>query len=444
MDKKDRRSVRLNETLSFRFSVLFSILSVIIITITGIYSYFDHINTNRERCINEITTAVRYLIGSYGTAEYDRQTFDRIRDLGGLSFICRIMPSADLSKTICTLSSPDDDTAFVSDTAVPDVSVIPPRIWTDAEKTGDDSGIDLIFDKTVSRCFPIDPENRKAGMIWAGIDISDYEREAVLCTVRFEALLAVIIVGAFLLALRNIHKYYSSRIMMLSDSIEEYTRIKDSGIAGYIRENSKGSDEISVLSQHTASMISEMQKHIDKIMTISGELLSANERAERFSELAHKDAMTGLESKMSYYEAINRIDEEIRSGKAQFAIIIIDLNNLKKINDELGHNHGDLMIKKLADLIGSYFFEYHAYRIGGDEFAVIIEGEDSRSALALTANFRSFIESQSGKYKSVPFSAAVGCSNFRKGVDKSTQDVFERADNEMYGNKIQMKAVRKD
>lgn len=50
MDKKDRRSVRLNETLSFRLSVLFAILSVIIITITGIYSYFDHCIIVKKHC----------------------------------------------------------------------------------------------------------------------------------------------------------------------------------------------------------------------------------------------------------------------------------------------------------------------------------------------------------------------------------------------------------
>ena len=50
MDKKDRRSVRLSETLSFGFSVLFAILSVIIITITGIYSYFDHCIIVKKHC----------------------------------------------------------------------------------------------------------------------------------------------------------------------------------------------------------------------------------------------------------------------------------------------------------------------------------------------------------------------------------------------------------
>ncbi len=244
--------------------------------------------------------------------------------------------------------------------------------------------------------------------------------------------------------MRYINRNYFSRLRHLSESIEEYTRIKDDDIAGRIRSEFRGNDEIAILSQQTASMISELQKHIDRIMTISGELMTANERAEKFSELARKDAMTGLYNKMSYYEAVSRLDESIEKGCAKFAIIVIDLNYLKRINDEYGHNHGDIMIKKLADIIDSFFDPATSYRIGGDEFAVILEGESSRNALTLTANFRNLIMSESALGYWIYPSAAAGCSVYRAGTDKCVRDVFDRADTEMYGNKIQMKARRKN
>ena len=68
----------------------------------------------------------------------------------------------------------------------------------------------------------------------------------------------------------------------------------------------------------------------------------------------------------------------------------------------------------------------------------------SKKALTLVSSFQQLLmEGSSVGYKKFP-SAAVGCATYRAGIDANAKEVFDRADNDMYGNKIQMKAVRKD
>ncbi len=371
--------------------------------------------------------------------------FEQLKESFDMTDIEYIIPIEDGKKLVKLISTQRNEKVVYNRTVL--------RLCEWVEASPDD--MSAISDAKTNGTSVSDSENGKTSICYAPIVIngknagfvsvsSDIPDQSFLGPFLIISALGIIILLNGYVTMRYINRNYYSRLRHLSESIEEYTRIKDADIAGRIRSEFRGNDEIAILSQQTASMISELQKHIDRIMTISGELMTANERAEKFSELARKDAMTGLYNKMSYYEAVSRLDESIEKGCAKFAIIVIDLNYLKRINDEYGHNHGDIMIKKLADIIDSFFDPVTSYRIGGDEFAVILEGESSRNALTLTANFRNLIMSESALGYWIYPSAAAGCSVYRAGTDKCVRDVFDRADTEMYGNKIQMKASRKN
>ncbi len=164
-------------------------------------------------------------------------------------------------------------------------------------------------------------------------------------------------------------------------------------------------------------------------------------------ELAHTDSLTGLKNKTAYTETTTRLDAEIAAGVADFAIIMIDVNFLKKVNDTYGHERGNEYLINACMLACSVFGEGNVYRVGGDEFVVILDGENLTHCEAMVNRLRGVIE----KFRAdktleawEKVSAAVGVAHYRAGVDKTADEVFKRADSDMYQNKLAMKATRKD
>ncbi|MBQ8569728.1 MAG: diguanylate cyclase [Oscillospiraceae bacterium] len=450
-----KRNVKKVESLSFSFGVLFVLLMIIIPLITGIYTYNQSISDHTEY----ISDTLRHISAMLKNSYTENDSLDEfilsagtLRNEFELSFITYITASSDNSqiKLLAEVTQPNDTADKYQKPSAnyfKDVSPESTQLLSEVAEKGSLVSYSDIFEQKYGEaliCYTLLPYNTDSGIICIGTDISEVKNRAFVNALIVALITAAVIAVIGSVYMRYIGKRCIMRLRRLSENIREYTRIKDPIIADNIRQIEKGNDEIAVLSQQTAAMMAEMQNHVNQIMDISSELFNANEQAEKFSKLAHIDALTELENKMAYYEAVNRLDNRIADGTAEFAFIVIDLNYLKRINDECGHNYGDTMIKKLADLIRSFFHDYSSFRIGGDEFAVIIEGNMSGRALTLSSNFQQLLnEGSSMGYKIFP-SAAVGCATYRAGIDANVKEVFDRADNEMYGNKVRMKAVRKN
>ena len=94
------------------------------------------------------------------------------------------------------------------------------------------------------------------------------------------------------------------------------------------------------------------------------------------------------DSKSAYSEASNEIQRSIANGeKTEFAIIVFDVNDLKKVNDFYGHDAGDRHILSAKKLICDVFKHSPVYRIGGDEFTVILTGTDYENGIELLQAF---------------------------------------------------------
>ena len=121
---------------------------------------------------------------------------------------------------------------------------------------------------------------------------------------------------------------------------------------------------------------------------------------------------------------------------------MIDLNFLKQTNDNHGHECGDEALKKLSQVICSVFVHSPVFRIGGDEFTVLLENNDYDKIEELTNEFREKIERIYNHESLKPWeriSAAIGYSLFDPKKDDDASDVFRRADEQMYKVKHQMK-----
>lgn len=168
-------------------------------------------------------------------------------------------------------------------------------------------------------------------------------------------------------------------------------------------------------------------------------------------ELAHKDALTGLLNRSSFREREQALNEQIRrESDTVFAVVMIDVNDLKAMNDTYGHEAGDLYLKRAAKVITSVFGD-DVFRIGGDEFAVILQAdtragkESAAQALEDEIIEKTRLLEKQMEPEAAPgpdpwecFHAAYGAS-IRKDTDHEVAEVFERADNNMYARKAQMK-----
>lgn len=157
--------------------------------------------------------------------------------------------------------------------------------------------------------------------------------------------------------------------------------------------------------------------------------------------LAYKDSLTGVRNSTAYAEAIEEINKEINHNNPQFAVLVADLNNLKETNDEYGHDVGNELIIHTAKLLTSIFKTSTVFRIGGDEFAVILKNTDLSEYHDLIAKFDEACAKDSIviSSKKLPVSIARGAASFDPEIDTVYQDVFAKADHAMYLNKQESK-----
>ena len=154
--------------------------------------------------------------------------------------------------------------------------------------------------------------------------------------------------------------------------------------------------------------------------------------------VANTDPLTGVKSKHAYHEFISNLGEDIAiKSCTEFAIAVCDVNNLKYVNDHLGHKAGDEYIKKACDVICTTFKHSPVFRIGGDEFVVVLTGQDYENRLKLSDEFNSVIEKNLGIGEVV---IALGLSEYNGSKDSSINEVFERADFNMYARKKELKS----
>ncbi len=159
-------------------------------------------------------------------------------------------------------------------------------------------------------------------------------------------------------------------------------------------------------------------------------------------EIAYRDSLTGVKSKHAFTEAVDNIDKQIKEGFCPpFAIAVCDVNGLKKINDFQGHAAGDQFIKDSCMLVCKAFKHSPVYRIGGDEFVVLIEGEDYENRAQILAELNAIVEENHPLGKA---SVSVGISDFCKENDANLNQVLQRADELMYVRKKELKAERID
>ena len=163
---------------------------------------------------------------------------------------------------------------------------------------------------------------------------------------------------------------------------------------------------------------------------------------------AYKDALTGVRNKGAFDISARQLDDQIRAADSerpiQFAVVMLDCNDLKKINDVHGHAMGDIYLQTACTLICNIFAHSPVFRMGGDEFAAILQGQDYINRDLLMREFDQRAEEINARAQN-PWERvglAKGMAVYDPAQDPATESVLERADRLMYENKKRMKVGR--
>lgn len=168
------------------------------------------------------------------------------------------------------------------------------------------------------------------------------------------------------------------------------------------------------------------------VLSVTRKGVANIENQEKILRLSRLDALTGLYNQNVYDQYLRSpVDEET------VGVLFFDVDGLKRINDELGHEHGDLLLRRCAESLQSLFDENcHGFRIGGDEFLVVVDTDDPDVLEKKAEQWRKAIErinlENRTRHKGLYCHMSMG-SAFGKKYDLST--LIIRADSRMYEEK---------
>ena len=207
---------------------------------------------------------------------------------------------------------------------------------------------------------------------------------------------------------------------------EDYRMSVDGGKTQYTRMSVTYSSDHS----HFIICVENREKDVRREQEHVAALSMAN-------EMARRDELTHTKNKTAYREMERELQSQMEEGAAPFGIAVCDINGLKLVNDTEGHKAGDDYIRASCKLICRIFHHSPVFRIGGDEFAIVLRGQDFDNRVSLISTLRKQVE-ENVRVGEGPV-VASGLAEFSPTEDHSVEDVFNRADAQMYENKARLK-----
>ena len=204
------------------------------------------------------------------------------------------------------------------------------------------------------------------------------------------------------------------------------------------REKLHDADSFSAVSIGGLLVLSLLVMVVNYTSTMKWEKKATEER-DHARSVAFTDPLTGVKSKHAFAVREGEMETQIAEGEAgEFAVIVCDVNGLKKINDTLGHKAGDEYIRSASVLLCDYYKHSPVFRVGGDEFVVLLQGRDYDARHEILRDINAQIEEN---LKSGSVVASLGMAEYEPKKDESFHEVFKRADGLMYERKLQLKAM---
>lgn len=251
-------------------------------------------------------------------------------------------------------------------------------------------------------------------------DYSDIQRESYRMT-----MIIVLIVVVFLIGFITVTYILTKRIVRPLRDLTLAAEVLADGKTDLKLDNCKTNDEIGVLAEAFEKTAEKLHGYMSYI-----------------NALAYCDSLTGVKNMTAYKEAVTNIDLKITMGEQMpFAILVTDINGLKSANDRYGHEIGNRLIVRATKLICNVFKHSPVFRVGGDEFVVLLEGEDFENRDALIASLDEFCTRTyvAAGEETIPVSIARGIECFDSNLHTGVEQIINRADKRMYEHKKSIK-----
>jgi diguanylate cyclase (GGDEF)-like protein len=168
---------------------------------------------------------------------------------------------------------------------------------------------------------------------------------------------------------------------------------------------------------------------LQALRLFANQAVAALQSADQALKLRHEathDPLTGLLNRRAFRARLSR---EMADPDAGFALILCDMDNLKRLNDTLGHEAGDLALRLLADALRTGLRRDDAYRLGGDEFAIVLPGASALDAERVVQRLQHAV-SVSAREPITLIQASFGVAEYEPG--ESPDRLVARADAVLY------------
>lgn len=236
-----------------------------------------------------------------------------------------------------------------------------------------------------------------------------------------DLIINIVLVAAAVLAVSiTFTMIYTKRVTLPIKQLTEAADRVDNGDYDVTLEYEKD-DELGRLTKTFKLLAGHMKEHITSL-----------------NKQVFTDSLTNVKNMGAYKAATEELQAQISSGEpVKFAIGIFDCDNLKHINDQNGHDKGNAYIKAACSTICRTFHHSPVFRIGGDEFAVILKNDDYQNMEVLSERFWETADKINSSKENIwdQVHISMGIAVYDPGSDTFVSDVERRADKNMYENK---------
>jgi diguanylate cyclase (GGDEF)-like protein len=169
---------------------------------------------------------------------------------------------------------------------------------------------------------------------------------------------------------------------------------------------------------------------------LRGKVARLQERVEQLDQLAHQDSLINLPNRRGFMRELERLIARVERYGVKGAMLFVDVDGLKIINDTFGHRAGDEALIQVANMLAKGVRHSDVVaRIGGDEFGILLENSDDDAAHETAARLIEQISSCEFMHdgEALPLGVAIGVGMI--GALDTAEAVMERADEAMYARK---------
>jgi diguanylate cyclase (GGDEF)-like protein len=182
--------------------------------------------------------------------------------------------------------------------------------------------------------------------------------------------------------------------------------------------------------------VGDVEQLIREIGTLRGKVAQLQDQVRQLDLLAHEDSLVALPNRRGFLRALELLIDRVNRYDEKAALLFVDLDGLKLINDTFGHQAGDEALVQVARmLVGGVRKSDIVARIGGDEFAILLGHADEDSALETATRLVDLIAACEFAHDGqvLPLSVAIGAAVIQG--DDTPETAIARADHEMYRRK---------